>query len=55
MYHRVSPETLKGLKRACYYHIFALSDARELSFFPVLCLEREEKISDQSNFVNVVT
>ena len=34
--------------------MFALSDARENSFPQVPYLEREEKITDQSNFVNLV-
>ena len=32
-----------------------LSNARDYSFPKVLYLEREEKITDQSNFVNDVT
>ena len=35
--------------------MFALFDAREYSFSQVPYLEREEKITDQSNFVNDVT
>jgi len=36
--------------------MFVLSDAqREFSFSQVPYLEREEKITDQSNFVNDVT
>ena len=35
--------------------MFALSDARDYSFSKVLYLEREEEITDQSNFVNNVT
>ena len=35
--------------------MFALSDARDYSFSKVPYLEREEKITDQSNFVNNVT
>ena len=33
--------------------MFALSDARDYSFSKVPYLEREEKITDQSNFVNI--
>ena len=33
--------------------MFALSDARDYSFSKVPYLEREEEITDQSNFVNV--
>ena len=32
--------------------MFALSDARDYSFSKVPYLEREEEITDQSNFVN---
>ena len=32
--------------------MFALSDAREFSFLQVPYVEREEKITDQSNVVN---
>ena len=35
--------------------MFALSDARDYSFSKVAYLEREEEITDQSNFVNNVT
>ena len=35
--------------------MFALSDARDYSFSKVSYLEREEEITDQSNFVNNVT
>ena len=35
--------------------MFALSDARDYSFSKLPYLEREEEISDQSNFVNNVT
>ena len=35
--------------------MFALSDARDYSFSKVPYLEREEEITDQSNFVNNVT
>ena len=35
--------------------MFALSDAREFSFSQVPYLERDQKITDQSNFVNDVT
>ena len=35
--------------------MFALSDARDYSFSKVPYLEREEKITDQSNFVNDMT
>ena len=35
--------------------MFALSDAREFSFAQVPCLDRQEKITEQSNFVNNVT
>ena len=33
--------------------MFALSDARDYSFSKVPYLEREEKITDQSNFVKI--
>ena len=33
--------------------MFALSDARDYSFSKVPYLEREEEITDQSNFVNI--
>ena len=36
-------------------HMFALSDARDYSFSKVPYLEREEEITNQSNFVNKVT
>ena len=49
----VQPETHKGLKLVTL--MFALSDARDYSFSQVPYLEREEKITDQSNFVNNVT
>ena len=39
----------------CNSHMFALSDARDYSFSKVPYLEREEEITDQSNFVNNVT
>ena len=39
----------------CNFHMFALSDARDYSFLKVPYLEREEEITDQSNFVNNVT
>ena len=52
---RVIPETHKGLKQTCNSHMFALFDAREYSFSQVPYLEREEEITDQSNFVNDVT
>ena len=35
--------------------MFALSDAREFLFSQVPYLERDQKITDQSNFVNDVT
>ena len=35
--------------------MFALSDARDYPFSKVIYLEREEEITDQSNFVNSVT
>ena len=35
--------------------MFALSDANDYSFSKILYLEREEEITDQSNFVNNVT
>ena len=35
--------------------MFALSDASDYSFSKVPYLEREEEITDQSNFVNNVT
>ena len=35
--------------------MFALSDARDYSFAKVPYLEREEEVTDQSNFVNNVT
>ena len=35
--------------------MFALSDAREFSYTQVPCLDRQEKITEQSNFVNNVT
>ena len=35
--------------------MFALSDARDYSISKVPYLEREEEITDQSNFVNNVT
>ena len=35
--------------------MFAFSDARDYSFSKVPYLEREEEITDQSNFVNNVT
>ena len=35
--------------------MFALFDARDYSFSKVSYLEREEKITDQPNFVNDVT
>ena len=35
--------------------MFALSDARDYSFSKVPYLEREEEITDQSNFLNNVT
>ena len=35
--------------------MFALSNARDYSFSKVPYLEREEEITDQSNFVNNVT
>ena len=35
--------------------MFALSNARDYSFLKVPYLEREEEITDQSNFVNNVT
>ena len=35
--------------------MFALSDARDYSFSKVPYLEREEEITDQSNFVDNVT
>ena len=35
--------------------MFALSDARDYSFSKVTYLEREEEITDQSNFPNKVT
>ena len=38
----------------CNSYMFALSDAREFLLSQVLCLEREEKITDQSNFINDV-
>lgn len=40
---------------ACNSHMFALYDAREYSFLQVPYLEREEKVTDQSNFVDDVT
>ena len=39
---------------ACNSHMFALYDAREYSFLQVPYLEREEKITDQSNLLNNV-
>ena len=39
----------------CNSHMFALSDACDYSFSKVPYLEREEEITDQSNFVNNVT
>ena len=39
----------------CNSQMFALSDARDYSFSKVPYLEREEKITDQSNFVYNVT
>ena len=36
----------------CNSHMFALSDARDYSISKVPYLEREEEITDQSNFVN---
>ena len=39
----------------CNSHMFALSDARDYSISKVPYLEREEEITDQSNFVNNVT
>ena len=39
----------------CNSHMFALSDARDYAFSKVPYLEREEEITDQSNFVNNVT
>ena len=36
----------------CNSHKFALSDAREFLFSQVPYLEREEKITDRSNFVS---
>ena len=41
--------------KTCNSHMFALSHAREFSFLQVPYLEREEKITDRSNFVNEVT
>ena len=52
--HQVWTETHKGLKRVTLI-MFALSDARDYSFWKVPYLEREEEITDQSNFVNNVT
>ena len=49
----LASETHKGLKRVTL--MFALSDARDYSFSKVPYLEREEEITDQSNFVNNVT
>ena len=55
----VKAETHKGLKRVTLIIkkkiMFALSDARDYSFSKVPYLEREEEITDQSNFVNNVT
>ena len=39
----------------CNSHMFALYDARDYSFSKVPYLEREEEITDQSNFINNVT
>ena len=39
----------------CNSHMFAFCDARDYSFSKVPYLEREEEITDQSNFVNKVT
>ena len=50
----VKAETHKGLKHVTLI-MFALSDARDYSFSKVPYLEREEEITDQSNFVNNVT
>ena len=47
----IGPETHKGLKRVTLIW-FALSDAREYSFSKVPYLEREKKITSQSNFLN---
>ena len=44
----------KGVE-TCNSHMFSLSDARDYSLSKVPYLEQEEKITDQSNFVNNVT
>ena len=41
--------------KTCNSHMFVLSDARDYAFSEVPYLEREEKITEQSNFVNNVT
>ena len=53
MYDWLISETHNGLKRVTL--MFALSDAHDYSFSQVSYLEREEKITDQSNVVNDVT
>ena len=50
----VQAETHKGLKRVTLICLL-LSDAPDYSFSKVPYLEREEEITDQSNFVNNVT
>ena len=51
---KVWTETHKGLKRITIICLL-FSDARDYSFSKVPYLEREEEITDQSNFVNNVT
>ena len=48
----IGPETHKGLKRVTLICSLCHADAREYSFSKVPYLERQEKITSQSNFVN---